>query len=94
MTRPIHYHQDDYPHTLAMINALVGRRRDAAELGYEPTEYGAFIDFDALTTGKLSTSERHVARAVQGLAGLERHGGGLPGRIAGPFRALVEGVCS
>jgi hypothetical protein len=75
-----------------MINALVGRRRDAAELGYEPTEYGAFIDFDALTTGKLSTSERHVARATWGLAGLESHGGGLPAGLNRPFRALVEAV--
>jgi hypothetical protein len=95
MTRPAHYHRDDYPRSLAAIRAMVGHRPDARALGYEPTGHGAFIDFDTLATSpKLSTTERHTARAIQGLAGLERHGGRLPGRIAGPFRALVERVCS
>jgi hypothetical protein len=93
MTTHQHYHRDDYPHTLALITALVGHRQDLDALGVEITAHGASIDFDTLATAPtLSTTERHTAQAAQGLAGLEHHGGTLPNRLAHPFRALTTKV--
>ena len=88
-----HYHRDDRPRMLALLDALLASRRDAADLGYEPTETGAWIDFDVLcTTGRLSTTERATALAAKGLGRIEAHGGGVPHHLRIPLLALVEEV--
>ncbi len=37
-----HLHLDDHPDTLAVLGALLASRQDNEELGYEPTEQGAW----------------------------------------------------
>lgn len=73
-----HLHRDDYPATLELLAGLVGHREDAGELGWWPTEDGAYVDWDLLVDGKLSSTEVAVARIAQGCATLERAGGPPP----------------
>jgi len=53
-----HYHLDDYPAMLRLLSQLLGHRsdRDDDRQGYRPTEHGAFVDWDRLTTGHLSST--------------------------------------
>jgi hypothetical protein len=72
-------HLDDYPYTLELLGALVGHRDDRDELGYAPTEHGANVDWERLTTSSmLSTTERAMAQIARGCATLERAGGAPP----------------
>jgi hypothetical protein len=86
-----HLHLDDYPKTLELLGALVGQRGDRDRLGYTPTEHGAWVDWEALTTGVLSSTEVATVRIAQGCATLER-AGGLPTRLADAVVATVEAV--
>ena len=72
-----HLHLDDYPNTLRLLAELLGHRE---ELGYGPTEHGAWVDWEALSDGKLSSTERAAVHIARGCATLERHGG-LPPRL-------------
>jgi hypothetical protein len=76
-----HLHLDDYPQTLRLLAALLAHRPDREELGYSPTEHGAWIDWDRLTTGPLSSTETAAIRIAQGCGTLER-AGGLPPHLA------------
>ena len=78
-----HCHLDDYPETLRLLIVVVGNRADAAALGFEATEQGAHIDWDALERDRLSPSERAVVRIAHGLQTFEWSGG------AGPVTRLV-----
>lgn len=87
-----HLHLDEYPQTLELVRALVGHRDDRDELGYSPTEHGAHVDWDRLTTThKLSSTEKAAAQIARGCATLERAGGTLPG-LARVIVATVAAV--
>lgn len=86
-----HLHLEDHPRTLELLGALVGHRGDRDRLGYTPTEHGAWVDWEALTTGVLSSTEVATVRIAQGCATLER-AGGLPPRLADTVVATVIAV--
>lgn len=90
MTLTTHLHRDDTPLTLRLLDGLLGHRRDQAELGYYPDQWGAEVDWDRLTNGDLSTSEVAVVHIARGCAIAERHGGSLPASVRGPLRAVVN----
>lgn len=75
-----HYHLDDYPATLRLLSQLLGHRSDHGDdrLGYRPTGPGAFVDWDRLTTGYLSSTEKGTVHIARGCSILERHGGAPP----------------
>lgn len=71
----VHYHRNDYPETLRFLTAVVGHRADAAGLGFDATEQGAWVDWDALERDRLSSTERAVVRIARGVETLECSGG-------------------
>jgi hypothetical protein len=75
-----HYHFEDYPETLAVL-AAVAAGRDLTGIGYEPGEFGAEIDWEALTSSWLSSTEEAAVHIARGVALAER-AGGLPPHIA------------
>jgi hypothetical protein len=90
----VHLHADDYPVVLALLaEVLVARRHDPvglAEIGYEPSEHGVWVDWDRLAHSWLSSTERAAVIVARGVAAAERHGG-WPPRLG---RALTEAVGS
>jgi hypothetical protein len=86
-----HLHLDDYPETLRLLSALVGARSDNERLGYRATEHGAFVDWEHMIAGPLSSTEVAVAHIARGCAILER-AGGLPPRLAGVVAEVVGAV--
>jgi hypothetical protein len=49
----VHLHRDDPHHALEIVAALFARRPErAAEIGSEPTEHGAWVDWRALATAR------------------------------------------
>jgi hypothetical protein len=88
----VHLHLDDTPATLAILAALLGHRADRQELGYIADEYGADVDWDRLTNGKLSTTEVATIHIARGCAIVERHGGGLPHQVRAAVRAAIEDI--
>ncbi|HET7487961.1 MAG TPA: hypothetical protein VFJ85_08535 [Acidimicrobiales bacterium] len=88
-TGSVHLHAGDHPHTLALLEALVGRRADAASLGFERTEAGAFVDWEQLTGGPLSSTEVACVHLARGCAVLERAGGLPPHLVAAATEALA-----
>ena len=88
----VHLHRDDYPLTLVVLaEILVARRVDPvglAAIGYEPTEHGVWVDWDALEHSWLSSTERAAVIVAQGIAAAERQGG-WPSRLR---RVLADAV--
>lgn len=84
-----HLHRDDTPLTPRLLDGLLGRRHDRAEVGYRPDEWGAEVDWDQLTSGVLSTSEVAVVHIAHGCAIAERRGGPLPASVRRPLRVLI-----
>jgi len=84
-----HFHHDDAPSSLAILADLFDHRA-SFPTGYEPTECGAWVDWDALGRSWLSSTEMAAVHIARGCAIAERHGG-LPIEVAGSVRvALVE----
>ena len=91
-TASVHLHRDDCPETLKLLDGLLGHRAgNVREIGYEPTEFGAWVDWDRLADSYLSTTERAVLRIALGCAVLERRGGAPP-RVARLLAETVEAV--
>jgi hypothetical protein len=88
----VHLHADDHPLALALLReVLVARRHDPvglADIGYGPSEYGVWVDWDALEDSWLSSTERAAVVVARGVAAAERHGG-WPPRVR---RMLVDAV--
>lgn len=80
MVDGVHLHLDDYPATIELLRALLGGRDPdrVAEIGYQPSEHGAWVDWDALATSWLSSTERGVVDIARGCATFEAHGGPPP----------------
>jgi hypothetical protein len=87
----LHLHAHDHPQALAVLAVLFAHRADAARaIGYEPSEYGVWVDWDALEHSWLSSTERAAVVVARGVAAVERHGG-WPPRLR---RVLTEAVGS
>jgi hypothetical protein len=84
-----HLRLDDCPHALRLLAGLLAHRTTRAlEIGYEPTEYGAWVDWDALEHSWLSSTERAAVVVAHGVAMAEHHGGWAPEL----HRVLVDAV--
>ena len=86
-------HREDYPNTLGLVAAVVAHRQDGERLGYRPTDVGAQVDWDLLTSNDapLSSTETAALLIAHGCAILERHGG-LPHRLRDVVVAVVDAV--
>lgn len=87
----VHLHLDDYPQTLRLLTALLGRRTDGDRLGYHPTEHGLLVDWDRMIAGPLSSTQVATVHIARGCAILERHGG-LPPTLAEVVANVVGAV--
>ena len=89
----IHLHHDDHPATLALLTALADGRpgHDWIEIGWEPTEHGAWVDWTRLANSSLSSTEQAVIHVARGCATLERAGGPSP-RLSEPLRRTITAV--
>lgn len=85
-----YYHRGDYPGTLEVLTALA-KGRDLSTIGFELDDTGAEIDWVALHTSWLSTTEKAVVHIAEGVALAER-AGGLPPHLSGPVLAVVIGI--
>jgi hypothetical protein len=85
----VHLHLDECPQALAVLSMLLPSRGErAAEIGYEPTEHGARVDWAALEHSWLSSTERAAVVVARGIAIAERQGGWAPAL----HQVLVEAV--
>jgi len=89
----VHLHADDYPTTLALLAELLQARRHdpvgLADIGYEPSEHGVWVDWETLGRSWLSSTERAAVTVAQGIAAAERQGG-WPTRLRRALAAAVE----
>jgi len=67
-----HLHHDDLPATPAILADLLDRRPDVPD-GYELSEHGAWVDWDALGRSWLSSTEVASVHIARGCAIAERH---------------------
>ena len=78
----VHLHRDDCPQTLAVLAEILTARRvdpvGLADIGYEPTEHGVWVDWDALEHSWLSSTECAAVTVARGIAAAERQGGWPP----------------
>ena len=90
-----HLHLDDYPATLTFLSAVFDRNAHdpvgLAAIGYEPTEHGAWVDWDPLVASWLSSKEKALIHIARGTAIVE-HGGGPPPRLAAPLLNVTAAV--
>ncbi|MGI8685562.1 MAG: hypothetical protein ACR2MO_10820 [Acidimicrobiales bacterium] len=89
----VHLHALDHPETLRLLDQLLGHRGDRERLGFAPTDTGAWVDWDRLASGPLSSTEVATVRIAHGCATIER-AGGLPPALAGAVVQAVAGVAS
>jgi len=82
-----HLHHDDASSSLAILADLLHHRANFSA-GYEPTECGAWVDWDALGWSWLSSTEMAAVHIARGCAIAERRGG-LPIEVAGSVRAAL-----
>ena len=59
--------------------------------GYNPTEHGAWIDWNRLATSALSSTEIGVVHIARGIAVLEHHDGPPP-HLCEPVREAIAAV--
>lgn len=87
-----HLHLDDYPRALELLLAILRPARhehdQLADAGYQATEHGAYVDWDALATSYLSSTEVAAIHVAHGVAIAERQGG-WPDRLRGPLADAI-----
>jgi len=91
MSDPDHLHVDDVPDTLALLSAFVGHQSNRAYAGYQPTEHGAYVDWDRLLASGLSSTEKAAVHIARGCQILERDGGAPP-QLAAAIAVAVNAV--
>ena len=89
--RAVHLHAHDHPATLSLLHRHLGHRADRVTLGFEPMSQGAWVDWDRLASGPLSSTEVALTRIARGCATIER-AGGLPAALAGAAAWTVAEV--
>lgn len=88
IARRQHLHHDDTPAALSILSDLLDHRATFPD-GYEPTELGAWVDWDTLADSWLSSTEVAAVHVARGCAIAERHGG-LPLEVVASVRAGIE----
>lgn len=87
-----HRHLDDYPRAFELLRAILRPDRhepvQLAAAGYEPTEHGAYVDWEALATSYLSSTEVAAVHVAHGVAIAECQGG-WPARLRGPLADAI-----
>ena len=85
-----HLHTDDYPLTIKILTELLAHR---AVSGFIPWSSGADVDWLALESCGLSTTERATVEIAHGISSIERCGG-FPehGSIARVIAEAVENL--
>jgi hypothetical protein len=82
-------HRIDHPVTLCVLSELLDGRGRPPD-GYECSDQGAWVDWNALTGSYLSSTEIAVIHIVHGCAIAERHGGLPPAAMGSVRRAIYE----
>jgi hypothetical protein len=88
MAERTHLHRLDHPLTLPILAKLLDHR-SRLPAGYERSNQGAWIDWDALASSYLSSTELAVVHIARGCAIAERHGG-LPRATVHPVQQAVD----
>jgi len=83
-----HLHHDDAPSALSILPDLLDHRASFPE-GYEATEDGAWVDWDALNQSWLSSTEKATVHIARGCATAERQDS-LSLEVTGSVRSAVE----
>jgi hypothetical protein len=83
----VHLHRVDHPLTLDILSELLDRPGRPPD-GYERTDQGAWVDWDALSRSYLSSTEIAVIHIAHGCSIAERHGG-LPPATVLPVRQAI-----
>lgn len=89
----VHLHLDVHPETLRLLGKLLDHHPEQERLGYERTEFGAFVDWERLAEAPLSTTEVATVHIARGCAALE-HAGELPPHLAAVVLQAVGAVAS
>jgi hypothetical protein len=75
------YHRTETPNAITILEALFAHRLDRAKkIGYQRTETGVWVDWEALGHSWLSSTELATVHIARGIAIAERHGG-LPKEV-------------
>lgn len=82
-----HLHADDYPLTIEILTELLARR---VVSGFVPWPSGADVDWLALESNGLSTTEKATVTIAHGISIIERRGG-FPGH-GSVARVIAEAV--
>jgi hypothetical protein len=85
----VHLHLVDHPLALAILSELLDGRGRPPD-GYERTDQGVWVDWDALTGSYLSSTEIAVIHIVHGCSIAERHGGLPPTAMRSVQQAIYE----
>ena len=85
----MHLHRVDQPLTLDILSELLDRRGRPPD-GYERTDQGAWVDWDALSRSYLSSTEIAVIHIAHGCSIAERHGGLPPATVLPVHQAFRE----
>ena len=85
----MHLHRIDHPLTLGILSELLDRRGRPPD-GYECTDQGAWVDWDALSCSYLSSTEIAVVHIAHGCSIAERHGGLPPATVLPVHQAIGE----
>jgi hypothetical protein len=83
----VHLHRIDHPLTLDILSELLDHRGRPPG-GYERTDQGVWVDWDALIGSYLSSTEIAVIHIAHGCFIAERHGG-LPPATVLPVRQAI-----
>jgi hypothetical protein len=85
----VHLYRVDQPLTLDILSELLDRRGRPPD-GYERTDQGAWVDWDALSRSYLSSTEIAVIHIAHGCSIAERHGGLPPATVLPVHQAIRE----
>jgi hypothetical protein len=85
----VHLHRIDHPLTLGILSELLDRRGRPPD-GYERTNQGAWVEWDALSRSYLSSTEIAVIHIAHGCSIAERHGGLPPATVLPVHQAVCE----
>jgi hypothetical protein len=85
----VHLHRIDHPLTLGILFELLDRRGRPPD-GYQRTDQGAWVDWDALSCSYLSSTEIAVVHIAHGCSIAERHGGLPPATVVPVHQAICE----
>jgi hypothetical protein len=85
----VHLHWIEHPMTLGILSELLHCRGRSPD-GYERSDQGAWVDWDALCRSYLSSTEIAVVHIAHGCSIAERQGGLPPATVLPVKQAICE----